>query len=146
MKENNQFFAFVSAHIGSWDLVSPVTTEALDMKVLTVGRETNSDGMNRFITRLRNASDKILYIQQFGYMEQINKHSKDGFVPGSLLDHVGTPIDSFFAPFFGMEVETLAGMAVLCARKKMPMLPCYLLRTKEGFVLEPRPPIWPDPE
>ncbi|MDR2870768.1 MAG: hypothetical protein LBV04_09985 [Deferribacteraceae bacterium] len=139
-----QSFAFVSGHIGSWDLVSPVATLAWDMKLITVGRMTNSKGMNRFIDDLRNATDRIVYIQQFGYLEKLNDYVSRGYIPGSLLDHIGTPRDSFFAPFFGMEVETLAGMAVFCARRKIPMLPCYLLRTANGFVLRPSKPIWPD--
>jgi KDO2-lipid IV(A) lauroyltransferase len=35
-------------------------------------------------------------------------------------------------------------MAVFCARRKIPMLPCYLLRTESGFELHISEPIWLD--
>ena len=142
--KNKQQFLFISAHIGSWDLCAPVTANAVDFKAVIVGRMSNSKSVNRIIEDLRNNSDRIVYVHQYGYIDKVKEYSQKGYVAGSLMDHIGTASDSIYAPFFGLKVQTLMGMPLLSARRKIPMLPSYLIRTKTGFKVIMSEPLWPN--
>ncbi len=142
---DGQKYIFVSAHIGSWDLNAAVTSTAYKFKALIVGRENNSQAINKIIENKRT-SGNIVYVHQQGYLEMLAKYEKEGYVSGSLLDHSTTQSDSLIAPFFNLRVPTLAGVAAVCARKKIPMLPCYLIRKEHGFHIVTHAPIYPNPD
>jgi KDO2-lipid IV(A) lauroyltransferase len=139
----NGRFYIISAHLGSWDLVSAVTSYVCNAKFLIVGRDGRKEWLNKFLLDTRN-TDRVVYVSDKGYVEKIAEYEKMGYISGSLLDHSTTKSDNLVAPFFGLRVPTFAAIAALCVRKKMPMLPVYLLRTAKGFHVLIRPPIAPD--
>ena len=143
LKSFGSRFVFINAHIGSWDLSVPVVMTCYGFKALVVGRETNSKALNRLLEELRNSKD-IVYVTEKGYIEKVAEYEKLGYVTGSLLDHSITKSNSVTAPFFGLRVRTAAGIAAMCVRKKIPMLPSYLIRLRRGFHIVTHPPIYPD--
>ncbi len=138
-------FIFVNAHIGSWDLSVPVVTTQYDFKALVVGRESNSEALNRILEEERSGNH-IAYVTEKGYIEKVAEYDKLGYVTGSLLDHNITRSNSVAVPFFGLKVRTAAGIAAVCVRKKIPMLPCYLIRKEKGFHIVTHAPIYPNTE
>lgn len=138
-----QKFIFISAHIGSWDLAAPAYTVGMDAKAIIVGRETNSKTVNKLIDYMRN-SGNIIYVQQHGFLDKMKEY--EDYTPGSLLDHIGIGKDVLFAPFFGYRVETLIGSLVMAARKNIPLLPAYLIRTENGFLFTMNEAIYPNTE
>jgi KDO2-lipid IV(A) lauroyltransferase len=145
IQDEGKMFSLISAHIGSWDLSSPITQHVCGFKLLVVGRESNNKALNRLLDDIRNMGD-IEYATQKGFLEKAAQYDRVGCAIGSILDHGTTKGDSVVAPFFGYRVPTLAGIAALSARKKIPMLPTYLIRTKTGFKLIMHPPIYPNQE
>jgi KDO2-lipid IV(A) lauroyltransferase len=143
LRQNNIPFVFINAHMGSWDLSVPVITARYGFKGLAVGREMNSRALNRILEEERSG-EQVVYVTEKGYIEKVAEYEKQGYVTGSLLDHAITMSNSVTAPFFGLKVRTAAGIAAICARKKMPMLPSYLIRTKKGFHIVTHSPIYPD--
>lgn len=143
LREKGQNFAFVSAHMGSWDLVTAAISRMLDFKILIVGRESENKALNRIIEEHRT-NENIVYMMNKGYINKVKEYEDKGYVTGSLLDHSTTASESIIAPFFGLNVRTLAGIPALCAKKKIPLLPAYLLRTENGFRAVIHPPIYPN--
>jgi len=143
LKDGNTPFLFVNAHIGSWDLSVPVTMLYYDFKALVVGRETNSKALNRILEEERSGKH-VVYVTEKGYIEKVAEYEKLGYVTGSLLDHSITMSNSVTALFFGLKVRTAAGIAAMCARKRIPMLPSYLIRTEKGFHIVTHAPIYPN--
>jgi KDO2-lipid IV(A) lauroyltransferase len=142
---NDEKFLFINAHIGAWDLSSIVVSKLYGFKGLIVGRESKNKTLNRLLDDLRNTQE-LDYVTEQGYLERVAEYEKQGYVTGSLLDHGTTRGNSIIAPFFGYRVPTIAGIAAVSARKKIPMLPTYLIRTETGFLIVTHPPIYPNSE
>jgi KDO2-lipid IV(A) lauroyltransferase len=140
--ENGERFAILTAHIGSWELAAQVVPILYDFKALVAGRAANIHSVERVIEYMRNVG-KVVYMSTERYIEKLSEYEKNGYYSASLLDHGGTKSDSVLAPFFGYRVFTLAGLCALCARRKMPMLPSYMVRTNNGFKVITHPPIYP---
>lgn len=136
-------FVFVSGHIGAWDLNAHIATSIYGFKTLIVGRQPKSKLINRLLLKGRN-NESIKYMTEEGYVEQAQKLAQDGYYTGALLDHSTTMSNSVIAPFFGLRVPTLASAAVICVRKKIALLPNYVIRSEKGYHIICRPPIYPD--
>jgi KDO2-lipid IV(A) lauroyltransferase len=132
-----------SAHLGSWDLVTPVVAWAFDARFLVVGRSTKSELLNQLLLDARN-TDKVAYVFDKGFVEKIKEYTQAGYLPGSLLDHSATGADGVPVPFFGHVVLTVAAASAFAVRKRIPLLPAYLIRKENGFHLIVRAPIYPD--
>jgi KDO2-lipid IV(A) lauroyltransferase len=141
--EKGERFAILTAHIGSWELAAQVVPSLYGFKALVAGRAANIRSVERAIRYMRNVGNVVYISQQERYIEQLFEYEQKGYYSASLLDHGGTPGDSVLAPFFGYRVFTLAGLCAMCARRKIPMLPCYLVRRESGFKVVTHPPIYP---
>jgi KDO2-lipid IV(A) lauroyltransferase len=135
-------FAILTAHIGSWELAAQVVPALYGFKALVAGRAAKNPGVERVIEYMRNVNN-VVYISKERYIEKLSEYEKMGYYSASLLDHGGTPGDSVLAPFFGYRVFTLAGLCAMCVRRRIPMLPCYLVRTRKGFNVITHPPVYP---
>ncbi|MDR2401258.1 MAG: hypothetical protein LBD73_06370 [Deferribacteraceae bacterium] len=140
--KTGEHFAILTAHMGSWELAAQVVPTLYGFKALVAGRAAKNRSVERAIEYMRNVGN-VVYIGGDGYIEKLSEYEKKGYYSASLLDHGGTPGDSVLAPFFGYKVFTLAGLCAMCVRRKMPMLPCYLVRTASGFKVITRPPVYP---
>jgi KDO2-lipid IV(A) lauroyltransferase len=140
--EKGERFAILTAHIGSWELAAQVIPTLYGFNALVAGRAAKNRSVEKAIAYMRNAGN-VVYISRERYIEKIAEYEKKGYRSASLLDHGGTHGDSVLAEFFGYRVFTLAGLCAMCVRRKIPMLPCYLIRTASGFKAVSHPPVYP---
>jgi KDO2-lipid IV(A) lauroyltransferase len=140
--EKGERFAILTAHLGSWELAAQVIPTLYGFKALVAGRAAKIHSVEKAIRWMRNVGS-VVYISD-RYIEKLSEYERRGYYSASLLDHGGTASDSVLAPFFGYKVYTLAGLCAMCVRRKIPMLPCYLLRTENGFKAITHPPIYPE--
>ena len=136
-------FYLVGAHLGAWDLSTFVVSTLFDCKILVVGRSGSSKAIDRLLEDMRNTG-KVTYLPDKGFINKVGEYLAQGCIPGSLLDHSTSASDSVNVPFFGLKVPTLAAVSAYCVRKKIPMLPVYLLREKEKLTFIAHPPLYPD--
>jgi KDO2-lipid IV(A) lauroyltransferase len=142
LTEKGEKFAILTAHIGSWELAAQVVPILYDFKALVAGRAAKLRSVERVIEYMRNVGN-VVYISKERYIEKLSEYEKKGYYSASLLDHGGTRSDSVLAPFFGYRVFTLAGLCAMCVRRRIPMLPSYLVRTENGFKVITHPPVYP---
>ena len=133
-------YLFISAHLGSWELMGPFMAMAGGHKVAVVVRPFDSPRVDRAIDRLRTAVG-VKTIPKDKAGGAIIRHLKDGYRVGVMLDQSprenGVPVT-----FFGAPCWATVAPVMIAVRAKVPILPLSLVRDAGGrYVLRLYPPI-----
>ena len=131
----------VTAHLGNWEL-GGVATALLGYPVNAVALPHKSSGINRIFVERRERQG-VRVIPWGGGMKKIIQALKQNEIVALLGDRLigeqGLPIE-----FFGRKTKVPKGPAALALKMDCPIVPAFLIRTKEGkYLLVFEPPILP---
>lgn len=131
---------FVSAHIGSWELLGDVVHQLTGVKLCVAARRPSNRMFAYLELLVRNhGSAKTMFSQNF--ISKIPQLVNQGYSPSFLLDHAVTPRNAILTKFFGQYVHMTAAVPAYVARKNMGLLPAYLIRNGERYTLICEEPI-----
>ncbi|KAA0257764.1 lysophospholipid acyltransferase family protein [Deferribacter autotrophicus] len=133
----------VSAHIGSWEFTPVIFKKVFKINTAIVGRRIKNKKIDDFIKKQRSA-DGIKYFTHRDVALELSKLVDEGYAIGTLLDHSALSKDSVYVDFFGLKTSFIAGVPLLSLRKKIPILPIFLIREDGYYKMIDYPPIFPE--
>ncbi len=142
-KETGQNIVFAGGHFGTWSIIANIITQALDLKLITIGRSTKNKAVDKILDQLRS-SDKIAYITHRGAMNKLSHFIAEGYIPGVYIDHIAPDKDCINALFCGYKVPVIAGIPALCARKNYPVVLFFGLYEGHNTRIILKGPVYPD--
>ena len=123
-------YFILTAHLGNWELMTRAGA-FLPVKPAIVTRFLRNSLFDELWVRSRR-SYKLRLLPESGSGLQIVRAIREGFVVGFILDqHTGEP-HGIQAQFFDKPAMCPKGLAILSHRLKVPVLPCYFVRGKDG--------------
>lgn len=139
----NKKFVLVSAHIGSWELASPIMSKVFKIKIAVIGRRIKNPDVDSLVADLRS-SGKVEYLHHRNITNDIYEYLENNTPIGVLLDHSATKKDSIYVDFFDLKPTFNAGIPAICIRKNIPALLCFCIRESGKIKLISYPPVYPD--
>lgn len=129
----------IGAHFGNWERVSHVLLQH-SAKVSIVSRDSNDPEMTALVNTLRESSGAQLISRGDAAFPTI-KRLKNKELVALLADQSS---EESMIPFFGVPAGTVLGPAILAARAKAPILPCYCVRVGvDRYKMWIEPPLEP---
>jgi KDO2-lipid IV(A) lauroyltransferase len=123
---------FLAAHFGNWELLTIVGYLG-NIPIRIVYRPLDTPFLDRFFKERRSRFGGQPLPTRRGAMRQIYKALKHGYPVAMLMDQNVDWYEGVFADFFNHRACTSTGMALLALKSGAPVLPCFLIRTKNGF-------------
>jgi len=118
----------ILGHFGNWELLGRLAAKN-DIKVVTVGREMKSRGVDRYIRQTR--IDKGLKIlDKKGSANKLLKALKEDKSVAILIDQYAGRKRGVFVDFFGIPTSTTPSPAVLTLRTNVSVIPIFIVRRK----------------
>ncbi|BAI79649.1 lipid A biosynthesis lauroyl acyltransferase [Deferribacter desulfuricans SSM1] len=117
----------VSAHIGSWEFGPVFVKKIFKKKIAIIGRRIKNKKIDSFVKKQRG-SQGIEYFTHRDVALKVSKLLDDDYYIGSLLDHGAMEKDSIYVDFFGLKTTFIAGIPLIAIRKKIPILPIFVIR------------------
>lgn len=134
-----------TAHLGCWELGGGILTKTLNLKLTAIGRKLKNENSDKMLLDLRK-TENVQYIHHRNSAELLNQAIEDNRKIYVLLDHSSMMKDSIIVPFFNIKTTFNKGVPTLAARKKVPIIPFFIIRTETGVRLEIYDAIHPNPE
>ncbi|MGA1846462.1 lysophospholipid acyltransferase family protein [Deferribacter abyssi] len=141
--EANKSIFVVSAHIGSWEFTPIIFKKVFKVNTAIVGRRIKNKNVDKFIRKQRSVNE-IKYFTHRDVALKLSKLLDEGYAIGTLLDHSALSKDSIYVEFFGLKTSFIAGVPLLSIRKKIPILPVFLIREGGYYKMIDYPPIFPE--
>lgn len=143
VKNEDNKFVFVGGHFGTWSLLATIVPQALDTQVITIGRSTKNEALDKILDELRTF-ERVKYVTHRGAMEKLSSYINEGCIPGVYIDHTATAKDCINVDFCGYKVPVIAGIPALCARKNYPIV--FFFGLYDGFDTKVilKGPVYPD--
>ncbi|MGE4319598.1 MAG: lysophospholipid acyltransferase family protein [Deferribacterales bacterium] len=136
-------FFLVSGHIGCWELIPPVASAIVNRKGALIARRIKNKNVDDYLMKQRSG-ENVIYLHHRNIAEKIPQLLEEGVVVGALLDHSSTVRDSMFVPMFDVNTTFIKGIPMISARRDVPIMPTFLVRTETGFRMIFYPLIHPD--
>lgn len=143
IKDNGNKFVFVGGHFGTWSMLATIVPQALDTRVITIGRSTKNVALDKILDELRTF-ERVEYVTHRGAMEKLSSYINEGCIPGVYIDHTATEKDCINANFCGYKVPVIAGIPALCARKNYPIIFFFGLYQGHDTKIILKGPVYPD--
>jgi len=124
----------LTAHAGNWELL-PIVGAMVNLPVNVLYRPLDSPVLERFITELRSRFGARM-IPTARSARQVLKALIRGEIFAILMDQNVDWYEGVFVDFFGHRACTNKGMALLALKTGAPVLPIFLVRESEGFLVE----------
>jgi KDO2-lipid IV(A) lauroyltransferase len=129
----------LTAHLGNWEM-APAAYFCLGGKGAVVYRPLDQPALDRAFKTIRSRWDTRL-IPNRRAMREILRALRDGRLVGLLMDQNVDWYEGVFARFFGRRACTNKGLALLALKTRAPVVPIFLLRTRDGFEIDVQPPV-----
>jgi len=136
-------FFMLTAHIGAWELSAYIVSMIYKLKITIIGRRLKSEKLDDFVVQQRT-NEYVSYLHHRNIADKLGGVIDSKESVGALLDHGATLRDSFFVPFFGLNTTFIKGIPMLAARKNVPVICAFVIRTEKGYKLICYPVIRPD--
>ena len=143
VKNEDNKFVFVGGHFGTWSLLATIVPQALDTQVITIGRSTKNEALDKILDELRTF-ERVKYVTHRGAMEKLSSYINEGCIPGVYIDHTATAKDCINVDFCGYKVPVIAGIPALCARKNYPIVFFFGLYDGLNTKVILKGPVYPD--
>ena len=124
----------LTAHIGNWELlplVAPLAGFSLDI----IYRPLDFLPLDAFFLRLRTRFGAGL-IPNVHAMRKILRQLKNGHVVAMLMDQNTVWYEGVFVEFFNHRACTNKGLALLALKTRAPVVPVFLLRSQNRYIIE----------
>jgi KDO2-lipid IV(A) lauroyltransferase len=132
---------FVCAHFGNWERMAAILA-SMGKPLVVIQRNANDAGVNREMTRLREASGVTVLSRgnaARAALESLKKQMAVALMPDQNAGDA-------FVPLFGHPAGTVRGPAVLHLRTGAPLLPVYCARIGPNqYRITIEPELIPDP-
>jgi len=127
----------LSAHLGHWDLLACASARS-GIPVAVVTRSIKQGALNRFWMEDREACG-VRLLPAAGSAREILKALRRGSAVAMLIDQhePGGEVVSFF----GRPASTSTALARLARATRVPVVPVFLVRRGDGFVLDVGEPV-----
>ncbi len=132
----------ISAHIGNWELLAWWGARNYPEPLAVVGKRIRNPGLNRLVNDLR-ARGGMEVIDRDDPPRRMLRHLARPGILGILPDQDVDVLAGEFLEFFGRTAYTSTGPAALSLASGAPMVPGFLLRRGEKFLVRFAPPIFP---
>lgn len=129
----------LTAHVGNWEIL---TTAAflIGLPLHVIYRPMDFHPLDLVMTQLRSRLGATM-IPSARAMRKILRILNDHGVVAMLMDQNVDWYEGNFIDFFGKPACTNKGMAIVALRTKAPVVPVFLVREGNRFVVEIRPAI-----
>ena len=127
----------ILSHLGNWELLTafaPMT----GLPATVVYRPLKSKAINRFVIENRTSTG-VDFFPLHGALDAVQQALTKGMLVGLLADQNSRRKRGVFVDFFGKKACTQKGPAKLAMTTGAPMIPIYLHREENKFVLEIQP-------
>ena len=127
----------LTAHMGNWELlpsVAPMAGFSADI----LYRPLDFSPLDAFFLRLRTRFGAGL-IPNAHAMRKILRQLKNGHVVAMLMDQNVDWYEGVFVEFFNHRACTNKGFALLALKTRAPVVPIFMIRNQNRFIIEFRP-------
>jgi KDO2-lipid IV(A) lauroyltransferase len=121
----------LSGHFGNWEWMAHCAPFFIHTNLLIVARPLDSPWLNRQVTELRQLSGNRVISKKNAFKPMLSALSNNGMV-GVLLDHNESRHSGIFVPFFGGQVPTNRGLAIIAIKTEAPVHPVFSWRNPSG--------------
>ncbi len=121
----------LTAHFGNWELMAK-TFALKGYPGNALARPLDNPYIENILYKLRrNAGGKVIYNRENAVKNIISALNNNEIV-GFLPDENASKRIGVFVDFFGVKACTMPGMANIAAKMKLPVIPAFLVRLKDG--------------
>ncbi|MGA1862392.1 lysophospholipid acyltransferase family protein [Deferribacter thermophilus] len=132
--EKYESLLVVGAHLGSWEFGPVFVKKIFKKKIAIIGRRIKNKKIDSFVKKQRG-SQGVEYFTHRDVALKVSKLLDDDYYIGSLLDHGAMDKDSIYVDFFGLKTTFIAGIPLIAIRKKIPILPLFVVRENGYYKL-----------
>jgi len=129
IKDNCKGIIFISAHFGLWEII-PLLFRNFSNEKVVVYKELHDKSMEEFVANIRSKSGVTL-IKDKGSMSELQQVLQRGGMIGLVTDQRPTSKHSVKVKFFGQEVSSFSGFALLHQRVLSPIWFIALIEEKK---------------
>jgi len=129
----------LASHFGNWELLG-MTFRVKGYPGVTIGRKIYFYKYDNFLNKLRKSHD-VNVIYRDDSPRKMLKTLKDNRILGIVADQDVDSVDGVFVNFFGAPAYTPAGPVMLARASGAEMIPCFVIRQKNGHILKIEEPI-----
>ena len=130
---------FLTGHIGNWELLAPVS-HLLGTVTNVLYRPLDFAPLDLFFVKSRSRNGGNL-ISNRGGLRKIIGHIRKNEAGLILLDQNAAWHEGVFVDFFGKRACTAKGLSVIARRLQTPVIPIFLIRKGNGFLMEVLPEV-----
>ena len=130
----------LTGHMGNFELLVGAFGQDPDYKMYGAYRKFDFQPLERLMLEERQRYG-VTMIPLRGAARKIDAVLRDKDAVGTLLDQNADWYNGVFVDFFGRPACTNKGMAVLALRTKAVVVPMYIVKVKDHFILEFLPEI-----
>ncbi|MEJ2079265.1 MAG: lysophospholipid acyltransferase family protein [Acidobacteriota bacterium] len=123
--EEGRGVLFVTAHIGSWEMLS-LAHAALEHPLSFIVRPLENAYLDRWLTRIRSQFGNRVIPKQ-GSLREILRVLRRGEDVGLLIDQNVQEKDGVYVQFFGRTACTTASAALLAMKTGAPVIPGFIV-------------------
>ena len=119
----------LTAHLGNWDLMGLWAASRYPLTIIS--KTIKNEAVNRFWMEKRAAAGLHIVAAHHSYRACLSALKKGGLL-GFILDQNMIAAEGIFVEFFGRPACTTAGLAVLAAHARAPIVPVFMFRRPDG--------------
>lgn len=124
----------LTGHVGNWELL-PMCVATLGYTISAIYRPLDFKPLDMFFKELRSSFGTKLHAKKKA-MRPILKGLKNKELIGILMDQNTNVQAGVFVDFFGKPACTNEGLALIALHTNAPVIPVFLLRKPQGFLVE----------
>ncbi len=133
-KNQGKGVLLLTAHVGNWELLS-IAISSLGFKTNFLYRPLDFAPLENLMVNIRSRFGSKP-IPSSKSMRKILKALKNRESVGILLDQNVDWYEGVFVDFFGKRACTVTGLALIALKTKAPVVPVFLIRTKNGYKVQ----------
>ncbi len=136
MKDLDSSYILATAHMGAWEFMSAVMADLHlgTRPLLIVARKYPNPAVQKFIAKNRESHGATMLGHKMIAPAVLKALKRKGGV-GFLVDHRALPHEAIQLSFLGRQTAVNMGPALLALRGNAVVVPSFILRDKEGYVL-----------
>ncbi len=114
------------SHFGNWELMG-VIPRIINHPISVVAKPVKNSRIDRWVTQIREGVGLTVISTEKGGRRIIEALRENGIV-GILIDQRAKRSECIWVDFFGRKAPTTPAVAVLAARKGVPVIPVFMVR------------------
>ncbi|OGP86961.1 MAG: hypothetical protein A2Y95_04155 [Deltaproteobacteria bacterium RBG_13_65_10] len=126
-KERGKGCFYVTGHFGNWELLAHAHALA-GHPFHAVVRPLDNPLLDDFLERMRSSTGNQIIDKKHGGAKTMIAALRRNEDVGILIDQYSRRDKGIYAPLFGVEASTTAGLAIMALRTGAPMIPAFIAR------------------